>query len=418
MKAIKLTLLFCLMVSAGVAQKIKPATLVKVDSTVLKAYGLRFQGNQVFYQVLPLAKAQTYRLRRGEISRIKYADGREEIIDIKPLPPPLLRTAFTQSTRELLGTTQKIGKGQQPDRIYKKDRGVIECRIIDFNAKEVKYVVITDDSQRIRTISRKEVERVEQNTVKDNAPVVGEVSKKIPTKVPEKDSPPARVDAPQSVKKQEIPQKQTEEVTTQRKTSQSEYAYSSYTLGIEASQMLAIESSPWVDERKGLGLKRAIGSSMRYTKRLNRAIGLVAEVGFTKWASEYRFSKDADLLYVYSVGLSRASVSIGSKLYFGKAFYVLPKVHIEGLRLRQIGHGGESVPAPDMVQSTIYWGGSGALGYEHHVGSKFTVDASISYNYIAKPLPLLDYAYPPNTSLHLISFRVGFGLISYRTHNR
>ncbi|AQG78552.1 hypothetical protein [Spirosoma montaniterrae] len=418
MKAIKLTLLFYFSVSTGMAQKTKPAILIKVDSTVLKAYGLRFQGNQVYYRLSPSAKMQMMRLHRVEISRIKYADGREEMITIKLLPLPVLRSAYTQLIKEPPGSTQKANKGHQPDRIYKKDKSIIECKIIDITPTEIKYVVITDHSQRVRSIRQKEIERIEQNTVKDSARVVGEMPQRTPAKEPEKNRSPVRVEAHRLAQKQDAPQKQTEEVTMQRKIPKSDYAYSTYILGIEASQMLAIGGSQWADERKGLGLKMAIGGLVQYTKRLNRTIGFVAEVGFTEWASEYRFSRETDLLYVYSVGLSRASVRIGSKLYVGKAFYVLPKAHIEGLRLRQGGYDGKSVAAPDRIQSTIYWGGSGAFGYEHRVGSKVMVDASIGYNYIAKPLPLLDYAYPPNEVLHLISLRVGFGLISYRTPNR
>ena len=187
---------------------------------------------------------------------------------------------------------------------------------------------------------------------------------------------------------------------------------------MEAYQILPIGSPQWTSEREGFGLKRTLGGSARFTKRINRTLGLATAVGFAKWGSEYRWKKDSELLYTYSIGLSRLFVNAGPKLYFGKAFYVLAEAQIAGLGLRQVGYDRESFTSPDRVQRTVYWGGSGTFGYEFQVAGKFTADASISYNYSAKPFPMLDYAYPPNKSLHVVSFRVGFGLISYPTSKK
>jgi hypothetical protein len=420
MKLVQLIVVFCFMLPACFGQTIKSATIIKADSTKLKVYGLKIQGNQIIYYLFPSVNAKTIRTSRIGISRIIYSNGQEEIIGVKPIPKFLLRTAFTGGQIPLSAVEKKRNKGFLPDRIYKKDGGIIECRITEIDRKEIKYVVLTDQSQRVRTINQKEIERVEQNTSKENLPIAKVIPKTPPAKVSDSEKPipatPAKV--VQSTKKQEAPPKETEDVTTLPKTSVSDYSYSTLTLGLEAAQMLTIGSSQLADERDGLGLKRAIGGSIRATKRINRTVGLVAEIGFTKWASEYRVKNDADLLATYSNGLSRLSVSAGAKFYFGKAFYVLPKAHIEGLQLRQTGHDRESISMLDRVQRTIYWGGSGTFGYEHHVGSKYTADVSIGYNYLAKPLPMLDYAYPPNKPLHLISFRVAFGLISYRTLTR
>lgn len=394
-KSLILTLLLYVFCFGSSAQTAKPATLFKIDSAPIKVYGLKIQGDKITYRLSSSKKAKIYSIAQSQCIKVRYANGKETIFK-KPEIAPKQAVSIEKDTLKSIVIPQKPSpKPQRPDLIYIKKSGIIDCKIIEISDKKIKYIVVSDDSQKIRVIKRKNVEKFERNMMVD-----------------EKSRPVSKVNNSQSTKKQEVAQKKTEEVTTHPKALQEDYAYNTYTIGIEASQMLTIGNSPWADEQKGLGLKRAIGGSLRFTKRFNRAIGLATEIGFRQWSSEYRFSRETDLLYTYSVGLSQASVSVGPKFYFREGFYTLAKVHIEGLRLRQTGRIGEYLTAPDMVQSTIYWGGSGAFGYEHQIGNKFIVDASIGYNYLANPFPILDYAYPPNKPLHQISFRIGFGLIT------
>jgi len=424
MKIIKLIIAFNFVMHICLAQKLRQATVVKVDATTLKVYGLKFQGNQIIYHISPSVNSRTIRIPRREISQIRYSNGKKEIIETRLLPVPdfLLRTSFNNGNGEIIfpAVGRKTSNGLRPDRIYLKDRRIIECKIIESSREEIKYVVVTDDARRVRTIKQKLVEKVEQNNVKANAPLASQVPKPIPDKTlyPGKNisRPPAVASKP--VKKQEVQPKETAVAVIPRKTGETDFSNATLTLGIEASQILEIGSTQWTSEREGLGLKRAIGGSLAYSKRLNRSFGLAAEVGFTKWASEYRLKNETESLYTYSVGLSRLFVSAGPKVYFAKNFYVSPQAQINGLRLRQTGQEGESVTGPDRVQRTVYWGASGTVGYEFHIGNKFTADAGIRYHYLAKTFRMLDYAYPPNKPLHIVSFRVGFGLMSYRTSDK
>ncbi|AEI49600.1 hypothetical protein [Runella slithyformis] len=379
----------------GFTQTPKPATLVRKDLTTVKVYGLRIKGDYIFFRLSPSTKAKTYKFPNTKYLKVIYPNKTEEVFGQPAIPAKPPQNQTNKDTIKAPIIEQKpTQKAQRPDRIYVRG-GLIECKIIEMNDKEIKYIIISDATQKIKTIKRKEAIKVERN-------MLGEKSNSI-----------AQVGTPQLIEKQENLKKQSEKPVKKHKITESDFAYSTYTLGIEASQMPNIGVSAWSDEQEGMGLRRTIGGSLRYTKRLSRTIGFVTEVGFKKWDSEFRFSRDTDLLYVYSVGLSQASVSLGTKFYFGKAFYALPKAHIEGLRLRRTGRRGESLPALDMIQNYIYWGGSGDIGYEHVFGKKYIMDVSMGYHYLAQPFPILDYAYSPNKSLHLIRFRVGFGLISY-----
>ena len=208
MKTVKLAIVFYFVFHSGFAQKLKPTTVFKVDSSILEVYGLKFQGNQIIYRLSPSGTSKSVRIPRREISRIRYSNGKEEMVTIRPLPVPpfLIRTAYTNGKISILSTEQKGIKGLRPDRIYMKDRGIIECRIIEIGDKEVKYVVVTDSSQRVRTIKRKEIDRLERNMSKDNAPVVSQAPKATPAKAlpAQKYSPPVQANVPQATKKKEV----------------------------------------------------------------------------------------------------------------------------------------------------------------------------------------------------------------------
>ena len=422
MNTIKLVIVFCFLIHSGFAQKLKPATLFKIDSTILKVYGLKFLGNQITYHLSPSVTSKTVRIPRREINRIRFIDGKVEIVAIKPLARPtfMIPTAFNKGEARPPSPDQKVNKGPRPDRIYMKERGIIECKIIEVGDKEVKYVVITDSSQRVRTIKRKVIEKIERNNDLENSPLVKQEPTALSNKTlpPEKYNSPASVDISKPIKKQYVAESKVDVVKAQPQKVAGEYSYSTFTLGLVASQIVSVGTSHWTDEREGLGLKRSIGGSLEYTKRFSRVDGLATEVGFTKWASEYRWKNNTELLYTYSVGLSQLSFSFGPKFYLGKRFYVLPKAKIYGLQVRQTGRDGEAILIPNRLLRTIYWGGSDTFGYEMLIGDKFAADASISYNYAAKPFPFLDYAYPPNKPLHMISFRLGFGLSSFMASNK
>ncbi|MCF0074991.1 OmpA family protein [Dyadobacter sp. CY261] len=189
--------------------------------------------------------------------------------------------------------------------------------------------------------------------------------------------------------------------------------HSIVTVGFDAFQMLSIGGREWADERKGVGLKRTLGISANYSVRFNGASGIVAHIGFDKWKSEYRVNTDTEQLYRYSVHLSRISAGVGPKFYLGKSVYASPQGELSALLLRRNQDWNGTPDVPDRLQRVIYWGASAAIGYEFPIADRFLVDASISYHYSAKPFRWLDYAYPPNKSLHLIGGRLAFGLVTH-----
>jgi len=321
MKTVKLAIVFFLITHSSFAQKLRLATVIKVDSAILKVYGLKFNGNQVTYHLSPSATSRTVRIPRREISRIRYSNGKEELVTITLLPVPLfmIRTSYTNGKISILSTEQKGTKGLRPDRIYMKDRGIIECRIIAIGDKEVKYVVITDSTQQVRTIKRKEIDRLERNNARDTAPVVALEPKIISTPDP----------VSKKIEKPNVSQKI-------KKTVESHFRVT-----LVGNATYLIGNDKWTNPEKGFGHLGGWGSSVigEYYIGSKSAIGI--KIGYSHWKTTIDFKPDSDgpvfKRHIYE--LTQVPIFGNFRYYIGNHFYLMPEggFSFTKVKINQIG---------------------------------------------------------------------------------
>ncbi|NIJ52301.1 hypothetical protein [Dyadobacter arcticus] len=348
------------------AQKLAPAMVFRVDSTQLKVYGIKLQGSQVTYHLIPSVKSKTIRVPKSEISRIRYSNGKEEFVTIKLLPaPPLLSNGSLKKSFSSIGH-----QGPRPDRIYLKDGRVIECNIIENGMEEVKYVVATDNSRRVRSIRRKEILRVERTSTADN-------------------------------------------VLPKNQPSGTNYSYYALNFGLDMAQIVAGKSALWADDTRGLGLKMGFGASLQLSKRFSRRLGASLRVGYLQWETEKISRENGTTVYSASQKLQQMFCQIAPNLYLLDGLYLSPYVGIQQIVLK--GRYSDSHPyvllavSPGETQSAFCFGYGGRMGYEITSRAR-QYSIELLYGIVARNFAGLQSYTKVNDPIHYVGGRIGIGL--------
>ena len=361
MKTIRL-IGICFLIKLGCfAQETKPDVLYKMDSTILNVYGLKFQNNQLVYRLSPSINARTFRSLRGEISRIRYADGKEAIVSIRSLPKPTLRTTFPQLNISF-PIAKSTKQGKRPDHIYKKDRSVIECIIIEFGEKELMYVLITDESQQIRNIKRKEVDHIQHNNSNDIATYKAAIQKPVQTN-------------------------QEENAVVQKKLKVKGLNY--YNLTTLANGSYMIGDNQWHNPLTGYGHLFGWGWNISLEYYFHRKAAFGLRSGYTRWNTTLKFKEIADgpIIKQYINEASQIPILGTFRFKLGTHFYIMPEggISFSVIKTNQIN------TLDSFKQIQLGYGLS--IGYVAPINNWLAYDLGISYRtFSANDLETMKYA--------------------------
>lgn len=133
---------YCIVKINDDSTKIKPDRIYKKAKSVIDCKIISITDQEVRYILITDESKQIRTIKRSEIERIDYNGENEKI------------APNVAKENEL--------KDKISNRIYKKDKSIIDCKITGINEKEVQYIVVTDDSRKVRIINRKYIDRIEQ----------------------------------------------------------------------------------------------------------------------------------------------------------------------------------------------------------------------------------------------------------------
>ncbi|WP_028665047.1 hypothetical protein [Runella zeae] len=381
-------LIFFLIVVFGELKAQKVDIIYQVNGRQVRAYTLQIKEREAIYRLRNTKNAATYKMPTDSIVKVRYASGRVYYYQIQRLsvrPANILRTNFQQLTIPL--QLQKKPKGQKPDLILTKDRRIIECEIIEITDREIKYTALTDDTQKIRTLRRKDVLGYEKN-------------------LPEKPKPQPTVIV------QKVKQKKIEDTV---KVAPPFYKYSSFSLYALGSYLWPTASSKWTNATTGMGLVYAVGGGIIFTQRFNQFLGVHAEAAYVPWQSDYLYKRNGELLFSHSFILRSVPLGVGCRVYPYKRVYLSPS--LQGTLFQFVTKSTESnsLSVSPNVQNSLYWGGSVTLGQEVSLGKSLCVDISIRYNHLVSGLPQFTHYYESITApFGSLEAKLCLGLKSYK----
>lgn len=364
--------------TAGFAKlKAQKADIIyQVNGREIRTYMLQVKEREATYRIRNTKNATTYKMPTDSIVKVRYASGRVYYYQIQRLsgrPVNIPKPQFQPPT--IPSQLQKKPKGQKPDLILTKDRRIIECEIIEITDREIEYTAFTDDTQKIRTLRRKDILGHEKN-------------------LPEKPQPPVIV--------QKVEQKKIEDTV---KVNSIASSYRLYFSGV----YIAPQFSPqWATDQIGLGLRNGIGAFFAYQYRFSKQIGLAFNGGYHQWEVERQFTRSQQTVYQTNERLTRTSFTFDLRAYLKRNFYISSNCNTQLISLLSTSSKDYLLPSYNRHQYSFYLGYGAKTGIEL-VSKKSVFDIGVGINILPKKTNGLVTFYTLTNRLIFFETFVGIG---------
>jgi Outer membrane protein beta-barrel domain len=209
---------------------------------------------------------------------------------------------------------------KKPDKIFRKDGGLIEGKVINASVGKVEYLNLLENDGVVYIVSGYDVAKIEyaDGTIKDYT--LKDKKKKVATTtITDKSKPSESAYKPTTVKK-----------TSRTKKGFLDSPRFVLGFGVEGTYVLEPLSKKWVSVNDSAAIQQGYGFNIQADYHITKGVGFSFGVGLNQWQVQRNFLQKEAKTQVNTIQYSSLDkfsmipIHLGLKLYIAKGFYIMP----------------------------------------------------------------------------------------------
>ena len=369
--------------ATGLAQT-RPDLIYRLDQTSLSVFVDEIGENDITY-FLPSdnQKKQLQRINKAQVWKVVFSNGDTELFN-EPrqvaMPPD---------------TPQKVVTTTSTDRIFLKNKTIVEGSITKVTEKNIEYRRAgAAPNSPVYELSRDKIQKIEYENGEIES--FAKISAK-PTEMARTEKPSKPSKAKSVTSKSPKPTTPPKELIKDSNTSKD----SKISINAAFVGSYIVKDNFWVADSNGVGLRQGIGGSLQFNFRLSKRIWLSLQGGYNQFQTNRLYTTpDKDIFYTAKTKLSIIPIHLGLKAYLTKGVYLGLFGGGNYLTTEFSSYGDYNLQTKRFSPT-----GTAMLGFEPRVGP-VKLDIGFQYSYVTVNATS---TYEVSPAIHIPQIRLGIG---------